>query len=65
MDVSGHVGGGEAHPDVLLEAIETAARADGSVATYVADGTFRDAGASTIDARGAFTVAMAAGARLA
>lgn len=54
-------GGISGRPDSVLAAI---AGSDGSVTAYVADGTFRDAGASTIDARGAFTVVTQSGTRL-
>ena len=55
---SGGIGG---RPDSVLAVI---AGPDGAVTAYIADGTFRDAGASTLDARGAFTVVTQAGTRL-
>lgn len=57
-----YTGGISGRPDSLLAVI---AGPDGSVTAYVADGTFRDAGASTIDTRGAFAVVTQAGTRLA
>jgi hypothetical protein len=56
-----YTGGISGRPDSVLAVI---VGADGLVAAYVADGTFRDAGATTADARGSFTVATAAGTRL-
>ncbi len=54
-------GGISGRPDSVLAVI---AGADGAVTAYIADGTFRDAGASTFDARGAFTIVTQVGTRL-